>query len=1405
MAIDKLTPRQLNKDEDNLLVKSTEMIDALNVRTSEDNDGNRGVIKNIKGNTELTLSGANTLPSGTNRVVGTCAFNQTNVVFYFVWNSSNNHSLYQINSDGDAELVLRGAYLELSKTSILHCSAIEDANKEVLIYFTDGTNEIKKVNINKALDSNITYPAGANDTERLLELTLAKKPPLEPLTFEFRSDDTINSNNIYEKSFQFAYQYVYRDGEVSALSPISSVAFSPWSASRANIRPPYTTADNYIRLTMKTSTDAVEKVRVLMRNNNIDSFALVKDIDVTTAGTDEVFDFYNDGLYPLIAPNESDKTHDAVPKKAETLTISNNRLFLGNYTEGFDYELPSNINVKPHYLPTPENTSANVTKQDSAPANIDIDLSGMSDLIEGNRSVFVKIALEYSNFYQAAAGFNPFDVIDGSSTRTYEVFELNVIPGTVVFAAEIKLPNANYTKTEFGNACATAILNLADVTVGAGWSADNRSKVNDAPPQPDWDADFEGSMVFEISTSTYNSSNEQIDITVNVKSYDLVAVNVADTGFGFDYAERISDTFTGSGYSLTGGADSNLSYFTLPISPDEVTTFKCNADHSFGIVYYDDRGRPSGVRDIGSVNIAPWGEGEREGRNGAAKVIVDIPNVSAPSDAASYSIVYAKNNRYEKFQQYSVMEAFKATNVDSTDVGSTGGNENIYVSLSSIQGKEDSYGSAKVPGVKFTAAEGDKLRIVRYYDRTKEEFVYPIDHEFTVIGIKTLGLDNNPIVHATGSGNEQEEYRVTGDFLVLRNELYPGFSHSTLGTASSSGSDDWHEAVTVELYTPKKETETKLYYEMGYNFLINSSGKHEGNVTTAGITEEIDIVDQVGRTITIEGADQLTISPGDYVTFSKAPGATQYQINSIQYTVTTTIIEFTAAIPASQTKVFWTPSVSRSIIKDGDCFLVPKELRYHKRTITYAPNTFANKVYEVDFVESNSVTDYFDSDVLSYGKPYAVIQDEKEVTRKASITYSDPYSQSSKRLSLSNFTPATINFYDFDVTKGGIYGLIDMKNYLMALQEDSVMKIPVGANVLESASGDGIPTISTNVLSRPIQYQGIFGINTHRDAFISFAGGVYFADIYRGKVYKVTSEAVNEISNSGMSSYFNKKFAEYKDYESSTNKVFIKMGFDRDNNEVAISGVKYNGTSFTDDFTVAYNIRRDLWTSFYSFIGEGYAELNNVLYSFKNGKAYSHNTNSTYNNFYGTNYSSKIEIVSNVNPSMVKKYDALNIEADKAWDFTAYTSDQETNKVTSLSKRERLFYGHIPRDTSSNSTSNFVTLGTITAISSSDEIKIGNAINKIPFGYGDTVYADGVTTDETVTTLVSRTEFTMSDANAVSVGELISVKKDSGLEGDQLSDRYIKLKLENDSTSAVELYGVGVVFDRSRLHNDLVN
>ena len=72
MAIEKLVPQYLNKDEDERLVKPFEMTDALNIRVSHEDDGNQGVVKNVEGNTAIAArTSADAIPSsGTNRVIG---------------------------------------------------------------------------------------------------------------------------------------------------------------------------------------------------------------------------------------------------------------------------------------------------------------------------------------------------------------------------------------------------------------------------------------------------------------------------------------------------------------------------------------------------------------------------------------------------------------------------------------------------------------------------------------------------------------------------------------------------------------------------------------------------------------------------------------------------------------------------------------------------------------------------------------------------------------------------------------------------------------------------------------------------------------------------------------------------------------------------------------------------------------------------------------------------------------------------------------------------------------------------------------------------------------------------------------------------------------------------------------
>ena len=152
MPIDKIIPRSLNRDDDYLTVKSVEMIDALNVNISSDDDGNAGVVKNTWGNTKVAVRQGDALPAGTNRVVGSCVNREKNEILFAVFNSNNNHSLYWYGVEAQqVRLVLRDSVLAFKLDSYVKMDTIVKENGDTLLYFIDTDTDTKKVNITKAL------------------------------------------------------------------------------------------------------------------------------------------------------------------------------------------------------------------------------------------------------------------------------------------------------------------------------------------------------------------------------------------------------------------------------------------------------------------------------------------------------------------------------------------------------------------------------------------------------------------------------------------------------------------------------------------------------------------------------------------------------------------------------------------------------------------------------------------------------------------------------------------------------------------------------------------------------------------------------------------------------------------------------------------------------------------------------------------------------------------------------------------------------------------------------------------------------------------------------------------------------------------------------------------------------
>jgi hypothetical protein len=352
MAIDKLIPRSLNKEDDVRLVAATEMTDALNVRLSADADGDGGVIKNAYGNAAIAFKSGDELPAGVNEVIGSLANTQDGEIYFFVWNSNNNHSVYRFSSSSnESQLIYRDSVLGFVRYATIRASAVKNISDETLLYFTEGITPPKKINVTRALLG--LYPAAfttGTAAEKLSCLTVIKQPPMTAPTFVFSTNVTLLQNNLYKSTFQFAAQYIYQDGERSAISPYSELAVSASQFFDGIISEEEKLKDNTLTISVPNSVADVKEIIIIARNGNIGAFYEIDTVLNNSNSSTQSIIFDNTKLYTPISQDEVNKIYDNVPQTAESLTIVGNRLVMGAYTEGYP-NIRTDVDVIPNYFP----------------------------------------------------------------------------------------------------------------------------------------------------------------------------------------------------------------------------------------------------------------------------------------------------------------------------------------------------------------------------------------------------------------------------------------------------------------------------------------------------------------------------------------------------------------------------------------------------------------------------------------------------------------------------------------------------------------------------------------------------------------------------------------------------------------------------------------------------------------------------------------------------------------------------------------------------------------------------------------------------------------------------------------------------------------------------------------------
>jgi len=247
-----------------------------------------------------------------------------------------------------------------------------------------------------------------------------------------------------------------------------------------------------------------------------------------------------------------------------------------------------------------------------------------------------------------------------------------------------------------------------------------------------------------------------------------------------------------------------------------------------------------------------------------------------------------------------------------------------------------------------------------------------------------------------------------------------------------------------------------------------------------------------------------------------------------------------------------------------------------------------------------------------------------------------------------------------DPQNGGIQKLFADDTQVEIFQEDKVSRSPIDKDFIYSAEGGAVPvTSNSQFLGTIAPYAGQFGIASDPLSFASYGFVRYFVDRNRGVVLALSGGQIQEISQIGMADFF-------RDALKTATKII--GAFDEYSRLYVLSiiGQGYDGNPDTNIDTAAdgyltltFDNRAQGWSSFCSFLPESAVSLNNIFYSFKEGKLWQHHSkNVDHNKFYGGNVvSSHVTPVFNDSPSAIKQFNTLNYEGTEGWDLAFVETD----------------------------------------------------------------------------------------------------------------------------------------------------
>lgn len=1117
---------RMNKSLDERLVPNGEYTDAMNIRVNSTESSEVGAVENSLGNTPLTVLRYNNVPlSSSARTIGYFADGANETLYWFVHSEVDGVDMVVSYNH-----VNKSVTYHLISTSVLNFDEnylITGVDKiDDLLFWTDNLNPPRRINVKRS------YPSEPDLTAADINVIVA--PPT--------SSPTINlinlpgqENYLETRLISFAYRYKYKDGEYSALSQFSNLAFRPgfFNLNLGTFQNEgMKSLFNAVQVTFNTGNEDVVGVDLCFKVANLSVISVIDKFDKKKQGwpdnTDITEVFTNKKTYTTLKEAEILRLFDNVPNKAQAQTVMGNRLVYGNYTDGFDLidtngdavkigyevELISNQIQNEELTASfsdynfPVGPGGSTVSEDST---ITIDLTGKS-LSVGN-TIGITLNIDHSSYSGAnvPGGFQPGFVVSGFITLEQDystVYDFSISEEFSKFVGELNLHGS------FSD-CGTSnqLTSLTDIFICGVSNYGEWVKTV-------FGVDYVNQGI-KIQSSP---GSELISLTIPYIKYE--SPNPGDSLFEFFRVASAEAIFSGS--IVTGSLHSNRSY-------------------SVGIVYMDEYNRSSTVllSDENTVFVPASASVNRN------YVKVTIPTTQKPPvwatrykflimpSGTNYETVYTNRFFVDQFDG-SVWFRLEGDNQNKTKVGDL-----LIV-------KSDSSGPLNrlVETTVLEIASQERDFIIGNVDDTETEIKEPsgLYMRLQPVGWSAFYRDDQILGGDKVESGKGDNPRIS---VSVSNED-PDTVGQFIPWAISAGDvvrfsfrfyrdGELSRKCSSRVYEYEKEFVSQADYSDLRNF-VNSqridfrSGESSGSDDTVNTNE---YNQDLGTSVTEVPRQQAV---NHYQFIQEANGKMSLVLTS------GTPKCWAVAFGIGDNNNWSYLEATITVIKSGGLFVFetqPEESNpaiyyegYQSHSIT--AGTHSETEINLDLyncfcfgngVESYKVRDALAAPFFNPGQRVNSVSDQdfREAHRYASLTYSGVYNPENNINRLNEFNLAIANFKDLEKRWGPIKKIYARQTDILVLQEDRISYVLSGKNLLSDSSGGGAVTSIPEVLGTQIARQEEFGISFHPESFAVYGYDKFFTDAKRGVVLKLSgtaysNESLEIISDSLMREWFRQLF-----------------------------------------------------------------------------------------------------------------------------------------------------------------------------------------------------------------------------------------------------------------------------------------